>query len=366
MSAPEEHEPDRPAVAARLEALRTPAPRSLLSSGLRRLPRLLLGAVLAWGAQLAVWGSALAHPLSPAALLLVEQRPGLYQAKFRRPMASAALLELALPASCERGAATTLPVRAQLEDTFELTCPGSLAGQTLSVGGLDATGLSAIVYVEFASGQQVRGLLSAQAERFTLPEAVSAHRVFVDYLQLGMEHLLLGADHLLFVLGLSFLVRELRPLVLTLTAFTLGHSLTLCLLALSLVQVNAAAVEVGIALSLVVLALSLLRQQERDSEAQHAAQRTLPWLALNLGLLHGLGFAGALAETGLPEHQIPLSLLGFNLGIECAQLLVVLGVAALRRLLPHLFGRRAQQVMAYAMGAIAAMWCIERGWVWFS
>lgn len=333
-------------------------------SCLGKFPRALCAA---WALTLAwlVGAQALAHPLSPASIVLIEQTPGTYQVRFRRPEPVAPLLQLELPASCRRGNASSQRVRDQLEDTFELACADGLTGQALFVRGLSALSTSAIVYAEFVGGERVRGLLSAAEPSFIVPASLSPQRVFVDYLELGIEHLLAGADHLLFLLGLIFLAPHFKSLLWTLTAFTLGHSLTLCLLALSLVQVNGDAVEVGIALSLVALALSLLTPSGAE-RAKGGRRNALPWLAMALGLLHGLGFAGALAETGLPEHQIPLSLIGFNLGIECAQLLVVLVVSGFARFFPHAVNERAQRVAAYAIGAVSAMWCIERSLAWFS
>jgi hydrogenase/urease accessory protein HupE len=203
----------------------------------------------------------------------------------------------------------------------------------------------------------------------------------VDYLTLGAEHLLTGWDHLLFILGLMFLARGLRALVFTLSAFTLGHSVTLCLAALSLVSVPQPPVELGIAVSLLALALALLaappaaaaaaaesvgRPVDGRMAGAASGRFDLPGLAFALGLLHGLGFAGALSETGLPAHQIPVSLLGFNLGVECAQLAVVVPLAALAKVRAKLpLGRYSlQRSAAYVIGTLSACWCIERTLAW--
>ena len=141
------------------------------------------------------------------------------------------------------------------------------------------------------------------------------------YLALGVEHILLGIDHLLFVLGLLLIVRGPWLLITTVTAFTLAHSLTLALATLGLVAVPSAPVEAAIALSIVFLAAEILRARQGRIGLTHR----LPWLiAFGFGLLHGLGFAGALAEIGLPAGEIPLALLFFNLGVE-------VGPAAVRR-----------------------------------
>ncbi len=315
---------------------------------------------------LVLWAgaSARAHPLSPAALVLRERQAGTYEVRFRRTELAARALTLALPSACQRGAVREDRVGDQREEQFELTCAGGLAGQTVQVRGLSALSSSVLVYVEFASGQNARSLLTAAQPSWTLPLQTGALEVFWDYLLLGAEHLFTGWDHLLFILGLMFLARGLKAIAFTLTAFTFGHSITLCLAALELVTVPADPVELGIALSLLSLALALLAQEQAPAEAPPDARLRLPGMALALGLLHGLGFASALAETGLPSHQIPVSLVGFNLGVEVAQLAIVVPLSVLgmtfKRPAPGLLKHGA----AYLIGALSACWCIERTLAW--
>ncbi len=153
----------------------------------------------------------------------------------------------------------------------------------------------------------------------------------------------------------------------TLTAFTLGHSVTLSLAALGLVQLPSAPVELAIAASIWVVALELARQ---DHERSSWAGRR-PWLVAGaFGLLHGFGFAGALAEAGLPAGDIPLALVSFNVGIELGQLAFIAFVLALRwaltalpsaRLEPVWLGRRLGLAASYVIGVLATYWCLERG-----
>lgn len=177
-------------------------------------------------------------------------------------------------------------------------------------------------------------------------------------LELGVEHILLGPDHLLFVLGLLLLVRRLRPLIWTLTAFTIGHSLSLVGVVAGVpLLVPSAAIEAVIALSIVFLARELL------VGASDSLTRRRPMLvAGGFGLLHGVGFGGALLEIGLPAGEALLPLLLFNLGVELGQVVFVAAVLVLIEL-----GRRvpaspvlARRVAAYAMGAVAMAWTIER------
>ena len=180
------------------------------------------------------------------------------------------------------------------------------------------------------------------------------------YLALGGEHILFGIDHLLFVLGLLLLVSGLGSLVMTITAFTVAHSVTLGLAVLGYVPVAQGPVEAGIALSIVLLA--------REIVMGHRGRRHLvhrwPWIvAFVFGLLHGLGFAGALGEIGLRTRDIPAALLFFNVGVEAGQLAFVLVLVGLGRAARSYTDRalpRMQPVLGYALGALATLWFIER------
>jgi hydrogenase/urease accessory protein HupE len=183
------------------------------------------------------------------------------------------------------------------------------------------------------------------------------------YLTLGVEHILTGPDHLLFVFGLLLLVSTSRLLVQTITAFTLGHSLTLSAAALQFANVPSRPVEVLIALSVLTLAVELARDVERPTML-----RRFPWaMAVGFGLLHGFGFAGALADVGLPAGDVPLALVSFNGGIEIGQLAFVGAVLTAgmlcRRWLPAISGR-STRVAVYAMGMLSAFWCFERAAAW--
>jgi hypothetical protein len=182
----------------------------------------------------------------------------------------------------------------------------------------------------------------------------------LGYLRLGVEHILFGIDHLLFVLGLILLVGGLGPLMKTITAFTLAHSITLGLATLGVVRIPQAPVEAVIALSIVFLAAELVRQGR--GETGLTARR--PWLvAFAFGLLHGLGFAGALSDVGLPPGDVPSALLLFNVGVEAGQLAFVVAALALVRAvqsLPAPAWRRLEGVSAYAIGSLAAFWVMQR------
>jgi len=180
------------------------------------------------------------------------------------------------------------------------------------------------------------------------------------YFGLGAEHILLGVDHLLFVLGLLLLVHGFVPLVKTITAFTLAHSLTLCASVLGYVPVDRAPIEAAIALSIILLAREIVVAERGLVHLTHRK----PWLvAFVFGLLHGLGFAGALGEIGLPESAIPLALLFFNLGVEAGQFLFVVALIAVARALQQTIRAcvpRLQPALGYVLGALATLWFFDR------
>ena len=183
-----------------------------------------------------------------------------------------------------------------------------------------------------------------------MPEEASAWEVAGIYLTLGVDHILGGVDHLLFVLALLLLVRGSTLLFKTITAFTVAHSLTLALAALGVLNVPGAPVEAVIALSILFLACEIVRT--RGGEIGLTAR--YPWVvAFTFGLLHGLGFAGALAEVGLPETAIPLALLFFNVGVEVGQLLFVVAalvVVGLIRRSRFVWPAWSWQMLGYGIG----------------
>jgi hypothetical protein len=239
------------------------------------------------------------------------------------------------------------------------------------IDGLSATRTDVLARVERADGSSQTVRLTPAAPAFVVSAAPGAWQVMKTYLGLGVEHILLGVDHLLFVLALLFLVGSWPRLIETVTAFTVAHSLTLAAATLGWVHVPQAPVEAVIALSIVFVATEILHS--RQGRAGLALR--MPWVvAFVFGLLHGLGFAGALREVGLPEHAIPLALAFFNIGVEVGQLLFIAGVFvllwSLRRSRSrsstdaasgawHVAGTAATPA-AYLIGTVAAFWVLER------
>ena len=246
---------------------------------------------------------------------------------------------------------------------------GGLAGQTIAIEGLSGTSTDVLVRIESLSGATQTERLSPTKTKFVVQIALGAWEVAATYLRLGIEHILFGFDHLLFVLVLVILIGDWRRVALTVTAFTIAQSITLAAATLGLVNVPRPPVEAAIALSIVLIAVEVVNA--RRGKPSLAAR--WPWLvAFCFGLLHGFGFAGALAEVGLPHHAIPVALLFFNLGVEIGQLVFVAAIltaaglfrrAIALRLEPALVQRtvsRLDVTAAYAIGAVAAYWLMER------
>ncbi|NIZ60290.1 hypothetical protein DL239_04810 [Sedimentitalea sp. CY04] len=246
-------------------------------------------------------------------------------------------------------------------------CTGGLIGQQILIDGLERTNTDVLVRYQGVDGGSFTTRQTPDQPGFALPENPGALRVLLDYILLGADHILEGFDHLLFVFALLLLIRDKWRLVGAITAFTVAHSITLAAASMGWLTVPGPPVEAVIALSIVFLAVELAKR--RDG-AMRLSERW-PWLvSFSFGLLHGLGFAGALRDIGLPESDLLMALLGFNIGVEIGQLAfvaVVLTIATLAaKLAPaietHL--RRSDgpinTALAYSIGGIAAYWVVER------
>jgi hydrogenase/urease accessory protein HupE len=249
---------------------------------------------------------------------------------------------------------------ASFVERWRIERPGGLAGATLRVEGIAAGVTDVIVRIERLDGTSQVERLHPERPEFTVKAATSAGEVAWSYFVLGVEHILGGVDHLLFVLALLLIVRGGRRIVATITAFTVAHSITLVSATLGWVHVPGPPVEATIALSIVFVAGEVVHGQLGTPGLTARA----PWVvAFTFGLLHGFGFAGALAQVGLPQKAIPIALLMFNVGVEVGQLLFVGAVlvihAALSRL-PISRWRWAAHAVPYAIGSVAMFWVIER------
>src|SRR4030095_14814804 len=245
---------------------------------------------------------------------------------------------------------------------WQVRIPGGLEGKPVEFTDLGSTSLDVLVRVERVDGTEQLGRVLALSPRFTLKRTPGPYEVIRTYTGLGIEHILTGTDHLLFVLALVIIVRGRRKLLITVTAFTIAHSITLALATLDVVRVPGPPVEATIALSIVFVASEIVRL--RQGREGLAARK--PWMiAFSFGLLHGLGFAGALAEVGLPQNAIPLALLFFNVGVEIGQLIFIVvvlavGVIANRLMRRHADPRWTVVMTAYLIGRVASVWVVAR------
>jgi hydrogenase/urease accessory protein HupE len=320
----------------------------------------------------------LAHPalsdeLRPGYLEMRQTSPGTYNLLFKIP-ARGEDLRLAIYVKLPEGTQDVGLPRASFSDGAyverrAIRRDEGLAGQAVSIEGLSATSTDVLVRIESLAGAIQTERLSPTKTSFVIQTVPASGEVAATYLRLGVEHILFGFDHLLFVLALVILVRDWRRVAITVTAFTLAHSFTLAAATLGFVNVPGPPVEATIALSIMLVSVEILnaRRGKRSLTAR------LPWLvAFSFGLLHGFGFAGALAEVGLPQHAIPVALLFFNLGVEIGQLAFVAAVltaagvfhtAMALRFDPSLVqvaANRLDVIAAYVIGTVAAFWLIER------
>ena len=315
-----------------------------------------------------------AHEVRPAYLEIEETAPGRYTVLWRTPVLSGMRLPVALKLPDDVGEVgepivQELPgslVERRVIDAGE----GGLARKRIEFVGLQATITDVLVRVSLLDGTRTTSLVHPSEPWVEIAAASGWLSVAGAYLAHGVEHILLGFDHLLFVLALILIVRSLRVLLITITAFTIAHSITLALATLGVVHVPGPPVEAMIALSILLLACEILRMR-RGEESSTARW---PWLvAFAFGLLHGFGFAGALTELGLPQGDIPLALFAFNVGVELGQLafiasvmVALAGAAFIGRRLSHLgidpkpAYAASESVAAYAIGSIAAFWLIDR------
>lgn len=315
-------------------------------------------------------GRAAAHALEPGYLELQHLGNEEWRVTWRKPQVGGApmAIEAVLSETCtpRRGPEPAFDGRAFLAGWIA-SCEGGLAGGEIRIEGLERTRTDVLVRYDLGDGAAPKAMrLTAAAPVFMVPEDPGRVAVFTSYFSLGVDHILKGIDHLLFVLMLLLLIRNWRTLLGAVTAFTLAHSLSLAAAGLGWIIVPAPPVEAIIALSIAFLAAELLRPPRAE---ERLTLRYPQLVAFAFGLLHGLGFARALLDIGLPEEAVPLALLAFNLGVEAGQILFIAGVlvlaGALARLHPAISaqfasGGRGLHAVAYGCGAIAAFWFVER------
>ncbi|MDA1073374.1 MAG: HupE/UreJ family protein [Proteobacteria bacterium] len=313
------------------------------------------------------------HALQPGYLEMRQIDETLFAVTWKKPAVEGVPMAIAvtLPQQCDpREEGPLVWDGSAYYARWTTTCTGGLPGGTLTINGLEHTSTDVLVRIGFADGATGTHRLTPTDPSFILPSQPDRLEVVRTYSSFGVEHILLGIDHLLFIFALLLLVKGARRIVATVTAFTVAHSITLAGVTLGWVQMPGPPVEATIALSIAFVAAEILHSRQ----ARPGMTERYPWVvAFTFGLLHGFGFAGALAEVGLPVGEIPLALLFFNLGVEIGQLLFIAGVYAGFFLLRHvarLAGASAitwgTGAAAYTIGCLAMFWVVQRTLLFFT
>ena len=330
----------------------------------------------AWGAGVvvafAVAGAlgAHGHDARPNTVRIVETAENAYSVTWKVPssMAVDSLPSPTLPADCAAG---QVPAWRSTGGAYlghqTYRCTEGLPGRVVGIAypGVNPA-LRTIYSVELASGEEHMRILGPDEDEWLVPAEPEPFAVAIEYTRHGIVHIWIGVDHLLFVACLLFIARTPRRLLLTITGFTVAHSITLALSALDLVEVPTPPVEAAIALSVVFLAWEIAR-----NDTTSLTHRLPVVVSVAFGLLHGFGFATVLREVGLPASELPIALLFFNVGVEIGQILFVFalfaGYALLRILLSwrragesEVDGMRLAVPASYVIGTVASFWMVER------
>ena len=307
-----------------------------------------------------------ADEFRPAYLQLSQVSRDEYDVLWKVP-ALDAMTTLKVRPEFPRGVIVVTPARSTYvngvaSQRWRIAFRGGLDGQTIEFRGLSEFRIDILVRLARSDGTTQLERILPMNPRFTVKATAGAFEVVRTYTLLGIEHILTGFDHLLFVLALVLIVGGRRRLLATITAFTIAHSITLALATLGVIHAPGPPIEATIALSIVFVAAEISRLRNGIS----SLASTKPWIvAFTFGLLHGLGFAGALAEVGLPQGAIPLALLFFNVGVEIGQILFISVVLTVIAGIRHLIKaqpvpRRVEALPGYVIGATASFWLFER------
>jgi len=308
--------------------------------------------------------TAWSHESRPVYFEITEQSEYFYELLWKVPLRNGKSLEISPQFAID--CVEAIPASEAIHNSALITrslyqCKQSLADTTIHFQGLEKTLTDILVKIHFLNGIEQTAIVKGKSPQLHILSSPSKYEVLRDYTILGVEHILLGFDHLLFVLCLLLIVQNTALLIKTITAFTLSHSITLGLAALGFVNIPSPPVEAIIALSIVFLARELIKQQNGTP----GLTSSYPWLvALVFGLLHGLGFAGALSDIGLPQNEIPLALLTFNIGVELGQLIFIFFILLLIKIKDSVYKQSIPHMIritpAYSIGVIASFWLIER------
>jgi hydrogenase/urease accessory protein HupE len=323
-------------------------------------------------ALLFAWGLANAHDSRPNFVEIIETSQDIFSVQWKIPASVpyGALPTIGMPDSCSTDARlATQQASGAYQGRINYSCPGGLSGKTVSIDfPIINPSLSSLFQVRLANGEQYVKILKPSESSWTIPDAESRLAVAAQYTLLGIEHIWIGLDHLLFVACLLLIARTPRKVLITITGFTVAHSITLALSVLDLIRIPTPPVEAAIALSVLFLAWEIVKNDETQLTFRYPVA-----VSTSFGLLHGLGFAAVLRDIGLPQTQLPTALLFFNVGVEIGQILFLLAliVAFLiaRPVLTRLLRMDADRTIhwetvttpaSYVIGGLASYWMIDR------
>lgn len=316
--------------------------------------------VCGWPAQ--------AHESLPMVIAIEEKAGDIFSLHMQLPPAvdSSNTPNIVMPSQCQ----LIKPLK-QSGQTGLYRCNQAIGGATLHwTYPKQIPSVPSFVRLALLSGETHTLLVGPGETTMRLPVSESWQSVALQYLEMGIEHLLFGYDHLIFLLCLIWIAGTFKRVLLAVTGFTLAHSITLALSAMSVIHISVPPVEAAIALSIIFLAREIAIGRRDTLTWRH------PILISSLfGLLHGLGFAAALNEIGLPQTQLITGLAFFNIGVEIGQCVIVAAVfgaiAVGRRFVPKLTSTGfklnspnlpaiSRRVTIMAAGGLSAFWFIDR------
>lgn len=314
-----------------------------------------------------------AHDARPSYIQIIETQDNTYSASWKVPASvpGAALPYPALPDDCR---AERQPAWQKAGNEYigqqRFVCKSGLSGREVGIEyPVINPSLSTLYKIKLANGEEHLKILKPGQSTWTVPDAESRFGVARQYTALGIEHIWVGIDHLLFVACLVFIARTPRRLLITITGFTVAHSITLTLSTLDLVRISTPPVEAAIALSVVFMAWEIVRGDDSSLTFRYPVA-----VSTSFGLLHGLGFAAVLRDIGLPQTELPAALLFFNVGVEIGQILFVFALLAVfvlirfllkqflsvRRRDGFLYWNSSTVTAGYVIGCVASYWMVDR------
>ena len=306
-----------------------------------------------------------ADEIRPAFLELTQKSETSYKVLWKKPSQGEAKtilkLEPIFPQSAKlKGVKKIDKTNSAILESYVIEESDTLIGKMITIQGLEATSSDVLVRVHYLDGETEFIRVLPEKPSFSLTHQSGFFNMASTYFTLGVEHILEGYDHLLFVLALLLLVGNIRLLLWTITSFTVAHTITLLLASLDKIHLSSSAVEATIALSIIFVAAEVVYAMRGK---EHLSKK-YPWfIAFGFGLIHGLGFASALKEIGLPQTEIVPSLIFFNVGVEVGQLIFISFVFVciwIGRRFFEMYVYSVKMAMAYAIGITATLWFLER------